>query len=318
MSLLEFDSVSVRYFRDGAFFHAVRDLSLMVDEGETLALVGESGSGKSTLARAAVGLTPLSSGAIRVAGQPLPRRGRRPVGVVFQDPLGSLDPRMTIGAALEEVLAIHGLAQGPERPKRVADLLFQVGLATDTAHLRPKQLSGGQQQRAAIARAIAAEPRVLFLDEPVSALDVSIRAQILRLLADLRERLHITYVFIAHDLAVVRQLADRIAVMYRGRLVEVAPAGQFFADQLHPYSKALIEAVPSIRRPTLPRHQSQIVNPVSTDDGCVYAHRCPWARSLSFSRHPTLEHTHGTRLVACHYWREIAAETNDVAQPTGR
>jgi oligopeptide/dipeptide ABC transporter ATP-binding protein len=314
MSLLELTNVSVRYVRDGQFFQAVDDVSINVEEGETLALVGESGSGKTTLARAVVGLTPLSSGTVTYAGEPLPRRGRRPVAVVFQDPVGSLDPRMTIGRAIEEVLTIHQLARGHDRPKRVSELLSQVGLPANAITLRPNQLSGGQQQRASIARALAAEPRVLFLDEPVSALDVSVRAQILRLLSDLRARLRIAYVFIAHDLTVVSQLADRIAVMYRGRLVEVAPAPAFFADQLHPYSRSLIEAVPSIRNPSPPPPPPSRTSATS-DEGCVYAHRCPWADGPSFSSQPTLENAQGTRLVACHHWRKIAADTSKHTQP---
>jgi oligopeptide/dipeptide ABC transporter ATP-binding protein len=314
MSLLELTHVSVRYFRDGKFFQAVNDVSINVEEGETLALVGESGSGKTTLARAAVGLTPLSSGTITYAGEPLPRRGRRPVGVVFQDPLGSLDPRMTIGAAIDEVLTIHQLAQGHNRAKRVRELLSQVGLGSSAATLRPSQLSGGQQQRAAIARTLAAEPRVLFLDEPVSALDVSVRAQILRLLADLRARLRIAYVFIAHDLTVVSQLADRIAVMYSGRLVELAPTPAFFAEQLHPYSQSLIDSVPSIRHPSLPPPAPRTLTATS-GEGCVYADRCPWAEGPSFSSQPRLENAPDTRLVACHHWRKITAEARKHLQP---
>lgn len=225
--------------------------------------------------------------------------------MVFQDPLGSLDPRLPIGAAIEEVLAIRGFPRS-ERRQRVGDLLLQVGLGGDVANLRPGQLSGGQQQRAAIARALAAEPCVLFLDEPVSALDVSVRAQIIRLLADLRARLSITYIFIAHDFAVVRQLADRIAVMYRGRLIELAPAGEFFAQQLHPYAKALIKAVPSIHHASLTSEIAPRSSP--STEGCVYAHRCPWADGISFSRQPDLEPADETRFVACHHWRSIATK----------
>lgn len=313
MSLLELEGISVRYFRSGEFFYGVRDVSLAVAEGETLALVGESGSGKSTLARAAVGLVPLAAGEIRFRGRPLARRGPRPVAMVFQDPLGSLDPRMPIGDAIAEVLAIHRLCERGERRQRVSELLRSVGLPPQAADVRPRELSGGQQQRAAIARALAAEPRVLILDEPVSALDVSIRAQILRLLADLQERLSIAYVFIAHDLAVARQLAQRVAVMYRGRLLEVAPAAEFFAQPLHPYSRALLEAVPSLHRPLAPPDVRTGHPPLT--EGCVYAHRCLWADGPSFTEQPPLEQAGASRLVACHHWRHIP---NPHAQLVGR
>lgn len=315
MSLLELDSVSVRYFRDGSFFHAVRDVSLTVDEGQTLALVGESGSGKSSLARAIVGLVPTASGTIRLNGRPFPKRGQRPVAMVFQDPLGSLDPRMPIGAAIAEVLTIHRLLERGDRHRRVLELLSWVGLPPTVAELRPQRLSGGQQQRAAIARALAAEPRILILDEPVSALDVSIRAQILRLLGSLRERLDISYLFIAHDLTVVRQLAERIAVMYRGRMVEVAPAAAFFETQLHPYSKALVSAVPSLRR--LLTSETLQSPPTPSAEGCVYAHRCASAEGQSFTVQPSLQAASTQRLIACHHWQRDAHAKHDLAGPTG-
>jgi peptide/nickel transport system ATP-binding protein len=306
VSALELDSVSVRFLRDGADFYAVRDVSLALEERETLALVGESGSGKSTLARAAVGLAPLSAGAVRMGGRALPKRGPRPIGMVFQDALGSLDPHMPIGAAIDEVLAIHGKRRGGDG--QVDTLLQSVGLPASTAQLRPRQLSGGQQQRAAIARALAAEPRVLILDEPVSALDVSIRAQILRLLAELKRRLGITYLFIAHDLAVVRQLADRVAVMYRGHVVELSPAEQFFQRPLHPYAQALLDAVPSLHR--IKRPSPPPARAASSVGGCPYAPRCPWAEGPSFTVPPALEQAGANHLVACHHWRRISDATS--------
>ncbi len=248
MSTLALDSVSVRYTRGGIHFQALSEISLSVSEGEVLALVGESGSGKSTLARAIVGLTPISSGTIRFDGNPLRFRGRRPVGIVFQDPLGSLDARMTVEKALTEVLRVHRLRPMSSQLARCLELLELVGLPPEVARLKPAALSGGQQQRVAIARALAAEPRILILDEPVSALDVSIRAQVLRLLSDLRTRLDIGLLFIGHDLAVMRQLADRVAVLYRGVLVEQAAAEAFFTLPDHPYSRELLASVPSIAR----------------------------------------------------------------------
>jgi ABC-type glutathione transport system ATPase component len=250
MSSLTLDSVSVRYSRAGTHFDAVHEVSLSVAEGEVLALVGESGSGKSTLARAIVGLTPTCAGSITFDDRPLPKSGRRPIGIVFQNPLGSLDARMSVERALAEVLQVHRLVPASQRRQRCHELLELVGLPREVARLKPGSLSGGQQQRVSIARAMAAEPRILILDEPVSALDVSIRAQVLRLLSDLRSRLGIGLLFIGHDLAVVRQLADRVAVLYRGELVEVAPAEEFFALPQHEYSRVLLESVPSLTLPT--------------------------------------------------------------------
>lgn len=249
MGDLELESVSVRYSRAGVHFDAVHDVSFSVAEGEVLALVGESGSGKSTLARAIMGLTPISAGSIRFRGAPLPTRRRRPVGIVFQNPLGSLDARMSVERTLSEILQVHHIVPAAERRDRCHELLGLVGLAPEVARMKPGSLSGGQQQRVSIARALAAEPSILILDEPVSALDVSIRAQVLRLLDDLRSRLGIGLLFIGHDLAVVRQLADRVAVLYRGELVEVAPAGEFFASPQHTYSRILLESVPSLGVP---------------------------------------------------------------------
>ena len=250
MSVLTLESVSVRYSRAGEHFDALHNVSLSVAEGEVLALVGESGSGKSTLARAVLGLTPISAGSITFDNRPLPTRGRRPIGIVFQNPLGSLDARMSVEKALSEILQVHRLVPASQRRQRCRELLEMVGLPPEVAQLKPGALSGGQQQRVSIARAMAAEPRILILDEPVSALDVSIRAQVLRLLDDLRSRLGIGLLFIGHDLAVVRQLADRVSVMYRGELVEVAPAEEFFASPRHEYSRVLLESVPSISLPT--------------------------------------------------------------------
>ena len=250
MSVLTLDSVSVRYSRAGRHFDAVHDVSFSVAEGEVLALVGESGSGKSTLARAIVGLTAASQGSITFEGKPLPTHGRRPIGIVFQNALGSLDARMSVDRAIEEILTVHHLVPTPQRRQRCHDLLDMVGLPQEVAPLKPGSLSGGQQQRVSIARAMASEPRILILDEPVSALDVSIRAQVLRLLDDLRSRLGIGLLFIGHDLAVVRQLADRVAVLYQGQLVEVATAEEFFAAPKHEYSRILLESVPSLASPT--------------------------------------------------------------------
>jgi len=247
MSVLSVESVCVNFIRKGVGVAALSDVSLSVKKGEIVALIGESGSGKSTLARAIVGLLPVASGQIHIDGQPLPRRGRRPVAMVFQDPLGSLDPRFTGARAIREILRVHNLVERADEGDRMLELLDLVGLPADLVDSRPRYLSGGQQQRLAIARALASEPAFLILDEALSALDASVRAQVLRMLADLRTRLDIGMLFIGHDLALVRQLADRVAVLKNGVLVEVASADEFFAAPAHPYSRELLDAVPTLR-----------------------------------------------------------------------
>ena len=264
---------------------AVEDVSFSVTRGETLALVGESGAGKSTIARCLVRLEDPDGGRIRFDGEEIAHlRGRalrgfrRRVQIVFQDPHGSLNPRMRVGAAVREPLEVHGLARGAEADARVAALFAEVGLDPDYRARFPHELSGGQRQRVGIARALAVGPDLLVLDEPVSALDVSVQAQVLALLRDLQAGHHLTYLFIAHDLAVVRQMADRIAVLYRGRIVEEAPAARLFADPRHPYTRALLSAVPRIepdaRRPRL-RLRVQSEEGAAAARGCPFAPRCP-------------------------------------------
>ena len=238
---------------------AVEDVSVTIREGETLALVGESGCGKSTTARLLLGLEPPTSGAVRYRGSDLRRMSpaerlefRRRVQLVFQDPFGSLNPRLTVGAMLGEVLRFHRLASRERLDSRIAELLELVGLSADAGERYPHEFSGGQRQRIGIARALAVEPELIVADEPVSALDVSIQAQVLNLLADLQNRLRLSYLFIAHDLAVVRQVADRVAVMYAGRIVEEAAAESLYTRPLHPYTRALLAAVPQPRPPERP------------------------------------------------------------------
>jgi ABC-type glutathione transport system ATPase component len=248
VSGLVVDAVSVEYVRRGASITALDEVSLTVAEGEIVALVGESGSGKSTLARAVAGLVETAAGTILFDGVAIPTRGRKPVAMVFQDPLGSLDPRLTVAAAITEILRVHRLRPRAGERARTAELLELVGLPPEVAGVRPRYLSGGQQQRVAIARALASEPRILLLDEALSALDASVRAQMLRLIMELRSRLGIGALFIGHDLALVRQLADRVAVLQLGRLVEVSSAEEFFLSPQHPYSRELLAAVPVLRR----------------------------------------------------------------------
>ncbi|MFQ5689042.1 MAG: ATP-binding cassette domain-containing protein [Gemmatimonadota bacterium] len=235
---------------------AVDGVCLAILKGETLGLVGESGSGKSTIARLLLGLERPTGGTVRFEGRDLAglsraelRRFRRRVQIVFQDPFGSLNPRLTVGAMLREILGVHGLAPPEGVRERVAGLLRLVGIDPGDARRYPHEFSGGQRQRISIARALSVEPELIVADEPVSALDVSVQAQVLNLLHDLQERLNLTYLFISHDLAVVRQVSDRVAVMRAGRILEIAPVADLFGSPRDPYTKTLLASVPRLPRP---------------------------------------------------------------------
>jgi oligopeptide/dipeptide ABC transporter ATP-binding protein len=303
--------------RRPAQLHAVLDVSLTVARGETLALVGESGSGKTTVARCLVRLLAPDGGRIRFDGTDLAslsgsalRAFRRRFQIVFQDPYGSLNPRMTVGAAVAEPLAIHGLARGRDADQRVVALFREVGLDPSYRTRYPHQLSGGQRQRVGIARALAPDPEFLVLDEPVSALDVSVQAQVLVLLRELQQRRGLTYLFIAHDLAVVRQVASRVAVMYLGRIVEDAPAERLFARPRHPYTAALLSAVP-VPDPTAPRNRTVLPgeppSPVDLPAGCAFHARCPHpARNeRCVAERPELRVVEQDHRSACHYAEQM-------------
>ena len=289
---------------------AVDGVSLAIREGETFGLVGESGSGKSTLGRLILHLEAPSTGSVHFAGTDLASLGkgdlralRREMQVVFQDPYGSLDARWTIGRILAEPLAVHGIGTGAERAERAAALLDLVGLDPSLINRYPHQLSGGQRQRIAIARAIALGPRFLVADEAVSALDVSVRAQVLNLLQDIRERLGLTYLFIGHDLHVVRHVSDRIGVMYLGRLVEVGPADELFRAPAHPYTQALIAAIPEPDprlRHAPPRLSGEIPSPSNLPTGCRFHTRCPVATARCRAEDPLARVIAPDRIVACH------------------
>ena len=304
---------------------AVDGVSFSLAAGETLAIVGESGCGKSTLARLVLRVIEPTAGGVRFDGRELTgasaaelRAQRRHLQMVFQDPYGSLNPRMTVGQALDEPLALHGLADAKARPARVAALLEQVGLPGAAAARYPHEFSGGQRQRIAIARALAAGPRVIVCDEPVSALDVSIRAQILNLLAELQARLGLAYLFISHDLAVVRHIATRVGVMYLGRLVEVAGSEQLFQAPRHPYTRALLASVPlplpAARARAAPL-SGDVPSPLAPPPGCHFHTRCPFAEARCRSEVPALEPVSSNDRgpggvgghVACHRWRELPA-----------
>ena len=326
MPIVELRDLKVHFpIKDPGFFGRVRSwvravdgVSLAIYPGETVGLVGESGCGKSTTGRAILQLYPPKVAAIQgevlygttelVA---LGRRGpqamrplRKDLQIIFQDPYASLNPRMTIGTTIAEPLKIHGLAKGAEIQRRVQELLETVGLSPTMARRFPHEFSGGQRQRIGITRALAVNPKFIVCDEPISALDVSIQAQVMNLMAELQQKLGLTYLFIAHDLAAVKHIAQRIAVMYLGEIVELAPADEVYDQPLHPYTRALISAVPipdpSQRDRRRIRLDGEIPSPIDPPPGCHFHPRCPYAEPVCKRETPPLTEVSPGRWVACH------------------
>ncbi|WP_018130871.1 ABC transporter ATP-binding protein [Effusibacillus pohliae] len=294
------------------YVKAVDDVSFVVHEGETLGIVGESGCGKSTTGRTILRLTEPTGGDVIFQGQNLSalkgkelRKIRRDMQIVFQDPYASLNPRMTIGSILEEPLKIHGMAAGRERKRRVQELLEIVGLTEYHYNRYPHEFSGGQRQRIGIARALITKPKLIIADEPVSALDVSIQSQILNLLKDLQEQFKLTYLFISHDLSVVRHISDRVGVMYLGRLVELAPKHELYENPQHPYTQALLSAVPHPNpRETRERIilSGDVPSPTNPPSGCAFHTRCHACMDICKTERPQLKQSANGHWVACHLY----------------
>ena len=302
--------------------HAVDGVDMTIERGEALALVGESGSGKSTLARALSGLQPSDRGEIRLDGKLLPaRRSRtdqRKIQMVFQDPYSSLNPRKTVGGMLHELLRVHHVVPRDEVESYTRELLGLVGLGEEAVHAYPRQFSGGQRQRVAIARALALRPELLVADEPVSALDVSVQATILNLLQDLRAELGLTLLLISHNLAVVRHLCARVAVMYLGRIIEVAPTETLFENPRHPYTSGLLAAIPRMtftKDGDAPAVRGDPPSPLRIPTGCRFRTRCPIAQPICEQQDPALTTGHDpAHAAACHF--AFTAAVPQPRQPT--
>ena len=339
--LVRVDKV-VKYFpiragllrREVGRVHAVDGVSLEVRRGETLGIVGETGCGKSTLARCIARLYDLTSGTVVFDGRDITRLSRRRmrplrqgVQMIFQDPIGSLNPRRRVGSIIGDPYAIHGIARGEDRKRRVQELMRLVGLNPEHYNRFPAEFSGGQRQRIGVARALALRPKLIIADEPVSALDVSIQAQILNLLVDLQAEFGLTYIFIAHDLSVVRHVSDRIAVMYLGKIVEVATVDELYARPRHPYTNALLSAVPVPDPDTADRRLRIILvgdvpSPINPPSGCRFHPRCPKAQPHCIEEEPLLEVKKDDRaghLAACHFpvavGEDLSRSRPGIAQP---
>ncbi len=307
-----------KYFKidSKTWLKAVDDVSFGIEEGETLGLVGESGCGKSTLGRTIIGLYPPTDGSILFEGRDITHLTAkekvaltRKMQIIYQDPYACLDPRMTVADIIAEGLDIHGICKGEERRKRIYELLRLVGMNEEHANRFPHEFSGGQRQRIGIARALAINPKFIICDEPISALDVSIQAQVVNLLEDLQKQLGLTYLFIAHDISMVAHISDRIAVMYLGAMAELAPSKDIMESPLHPYTKALLSAVP-FADPDASRARNRIKltgdvpSPMSAQTGCKFASRCSQCTKACREEAPTLREVRPGHFVSCHLYDE--------------
>jgi oligopeptide/dipeptide ABC transporter ATP-binding protein len=333
-ALLEVDHLQVHFpVRAGLFVartvgrvHAVDDVSFTLQEGETLGIVGESGCGKSTLIRALMRLVDTTGGSIQFRGHDITTAGRRELGpvrrelqMVFQDPQASLNPRKRVGQIVGLPLKMRGV---PDVEKRSRELLARVGLNPEHLNRFPHEFSGGQRQRIGIARALAADPKAILLDEPVSALDVSIQAQVVNLLEELQDEFGLSYVFVAHDLSVVRHVSDRIVVMYLGKIVEVSPAEELYDKPIHPYTVGLLGAIPipdprENRSRTRPVVEGEPPSPINPPPGCRFHTRCPHATEICRSVEPPLTEYGNAHLAACHHPRSVAFDEIVAASRSG-
>jgi len=308
--ILEVNRLKKYFHTSGGTVHAVDDVSFSINEGETLGLVGESGCGKSTTGRTIIRLIEATSGSVKFKGKEvlsMPkkelRKIRKEMQIIFQDPYSSLDPRRSMGDTIGKPLQIHGLRNKKKREKEVDVLMKKVGLSLNLYNKYPHELDGGQRQRVGIARALALNPSFIVCDEPVSSLDVSIQAQILNLLEKLQDELGLTYLFIAHDLSVIKHISDRIVVMYLGKVVEVAPTNELFSNPIHPYTQALLAAVPI---PNLKKRHERIIlkgsvpSPINLPIGCRFNSRCFKKKSVCSLKNPELKEIGPDHQVACH------------------
>ncbi len=335
--LLEVRDLEVHYRRKrrDPVLRAADRVSLDLFAGETVGIVGESGSGKSTVAKAVLGLAPVHGGSVRLAGRDITRVGpggrrelSRVLQVVFQDPNSSLNPFLTVGRSLEEPLEVHGVRDHAELRRRVADALERVGLSADAAWRYPSQFSGGQKQRIAIARALMVDPQLVICDEAVSALDLSVQAQVLNLLAELQKDRNLSYLFISHDIEVVRYISDRVVVLYLGQVMETGPARAVTANPCHPYTSELVASAPiadpaAQRRRRAEEKRQKAANPGATatsrthpEQGCPFAPRCPWVADICRTERPPLVPTENGGLAACYRyseWKNVSVGTNSTS-----